>query len=41
EIDYDKVAQIFGLDITIVTSAKNDEQGFQLLKHLKMPFRDQ
>jgi len=41
EIDYDKVVQIFGMDITIVTSAKNDEQGFQLLKHMKMPFRDQ
>jgi large subunit ribosomal protein L5 len=41
EIDYDKVAQIFGMDITIVTSAKNDEQGFQLLKQMKMPFRDQ
>jgi large subunit ribosomal protein L5 len=41
EIDYDKVAQIFGMDITIVTSAKNDEQGFMLLKQMKMPFRDQ
>jgi len=41
EIDYDKVAQIFGMDITIVTTAKNDEQGFQLLKQMKMPFRTQ
>ena len=41
EIDYDKVLQIFGMDITIVTSAKNDEQGFMLLKQMKMPFRDQ
>lgn len=41
EIDYDKVAQIFGMDITIVTTAKNDEQGFQLLKHMNMPFRTQ
>lgn len=41
EIDYDKVAQIFGMDITIVTTAKNDEQGFQLLKQMNMPFRTQ
>lgn len=41
EIDYDKVTQIFGMDITIVTTAKNDEQGFNLLKHMKMPFRTQ
>jgi large subunit ribosomal protein L5 len=39
EIDYDKVMQIMGMDITIVTTAKNDEQGFALLKHLTMPFR--
>jgi large subunit ribosomal protein L5 len=41
EIDYDKVAQIFGMDITIVTTAANDEQGFKLLKHMNMPFRNQ
>jgi large subunit ribosomal protein L5 len=41
EIDYDKVAQIFGMDITIVTTAKNDEQGFKLLKYMSMPFRNQ
>ena len=41
EIDYDKVTQIIGMDITIVTTAKNDEQGFLLLKHMKMPFRTQ
>ena len=41
EIDYDKVAQIFGMDITIVTTADNDEQGFKLLKYMKMPFRNQ
>ena len=39
EIDYDKVMQIMGMDITIVTTAMNDEQGFALLKHLNMPFR--
>ncbi len=41
EIDYDKVTQIFGMDITIVTTAKNDEQGFKLLKYMNMPFRNQ
>jgi large subunit ribosomal protein L5 len=41
EIDYDKVAQIFGMDITIVTTAGNDEQGFKLLKYMNMPFRNQ
>lgn len=41
EIDYDKVAQVLGMDITIVTTAKNDEQGFKLLKFMNMPFRNQ
>jgi large subunit ribosomal protein L5 len=41
EIDYDKITQILGMDITIVTTAKNDEQGFTLLKHMNMPFRTQ
>jgi large subunit ribosomal protein L5 len=41
EVDYDKVTQTFGMDITIVTSALNDEQGFQLLKQMNMPFRNQ
>lgn len=41
EIDYDKVAQILGMDVTIVTTAKNDEQGFKLLKYMNMPFRTQ
>lgn len=39
EIDYDKVQQILGMDITIVTSAEDDEQGFALLKQLGFPFR--
>jgi large subunit ribosomal protein L5 len=39
EIDYDKIMQIMGMDITIVTTAKTDEQGFALLKQLNMPFR--
>jgi large subunit ribosomal protein L5 len=41
EINYDKVAQIIGMDITIVTSAQNDEQGYALLKHMNMPFKNQ
>ena len=39
EIEYDKIDKIRGLEITIVTSASTDEEGYQLLKHLGMPFR--
>ena len=39
EIDYDKVNQIHGMDITFVTSAKRDDEGISLLKKLGMPFR--
>lgn len=39
EIEYDKILQIFGMDITFVTTAKTDEQGLALLQHMKMPFR--
>ena len=39
EIDYDKIAQTFGMDITIVTTARTDEQALALLTHMKMPFR--
>lgn len=39
EIDYDKVVKIRGMDITIQTSAKTDEEAFELLKGLGMPFR--
>ncbi|MQA90681.1 MAG: 50S ribosomal protein L5 [Gemmatimonas sp.] len=39
EIEYDKVAQIHGMDITIVTSATRDDEGIALLRHLGMPFR--
>ena len=38
EIDYDKIERISGMNIAIVTTAKNDEQGFALLKALGMPF---
>jgi large subunit ribosomal protein L5 len=40
EIEYDSIDQIRGMDITIVTSAKTDEEGRALLKELGMPFRD-
>lgn len=39
EIDYDKVVQMHGMDITICTSAPNDEQAFALLKGFGFPFR--
>jgi large subunit ribosomal protein L5 len=39
EIDYDKIDKIRGMEITIVTTAKTDEEGYQLLRHLGMPFR--
>jgi large subunit ribosomal protein L5 len=38
EINYDKVDKLRGLSVTIVTTAKTDEEGFQLLKELGMPF---
>jgi large subunit ribosomal protein L5 len=40
EINYDKVLSIHGMDVIIVTSAKTDEEGRALLKHLGMPFRN-
>lgn len=39
EIDYDKIDKIRGLNITIVTSAKNNEQGQALLAAMGMPFK--
>ena len=39
EIEYDKIDKIRGMEITIVTSAKNDEQAAALLEMLGMPFR--
>ena len=38
EIDYDKVARITGMNITIVTTAKTDPEAKSLLRHLGMPF---
>lgn len=39
EIDYDKIEKIKGLNVSIITTAKTDEEGRALLKHLGMPFR--
>lgn len=39
EISYDKVIRSRGMNVTIVTSAKTDEEAFSLLKGLGMPFR--
>ena len=40
EIDYDKIDKIKGMNITIVTTAKTDEEGKELLKQLGMPFKN-
>lgn len=40
EIDYDKVDRINGMNITIVTSAKTDEEARYLLRQMGMPFRE-
>lgn len=40
EIDIDKVNKITGLDITFVTTAKNNEEAFELLRELGMPFKN-
>lgn len=40
EIDYDRIDQIRGLDISIVTTAQTDEEGRALLKEMGMPFRE-
>ena len=39
EINYDKVEKVRGMDITFVTSARNDEEGQELLRLMNMPFR--
>lgn len=39
EIEYDSVASIHGMDITVVTTARTNDEGKALLKHLGMPFR--
>jgi large subunit ribosomal protein L5 len=39
EIEYDKIDKLRGMEVTIVTSARTDEEGLQLLSMLGMPFR--
>jgi len=39
EIDYAKVDKMKGMNVTIVTTARNDDQARSLLRHLGMPFR--
>ena len=39
EINYDKVVKIFGMDVTIVTTARNDEESRELLALMGMPFQ--
>lgn len=39
EINYDKVAKVKGMNITVVTTAKTDDEARRLLTHLGMPFR--
>ncbi|CAN5167125.1 50S ribosomal protein L5 [soil metagenome] len=41
EIDYDKIDRLRGMEVTIVTTAKTDEEGRALLRQLGMPFRTQ
>ena len=40
EIEYDSIDQVRGMDISIITTAKNDEEGRALLKEMGMPFRE-
>jgi large subunit ribosomal protein L5 len=40
EIDYDKIDKIRGLDISIATSAKTDDQGRALLRAFNFPLRE-
>ena len=40
EIDYDKVDKIRGMDISITTSANNDQEGELLLRAMNFPFKD-
>jgi len=39
EIDYDKIDRVRGMDVTIVTSARTDEEAHELLQSFGMPFR--
>ena len=39
EIDIDKISKIFGMEISMVTNAGNDEEGFSLLREFGLPFK--
>lgn len=39
EIDYDKIDKVRGMEISVVTTARTDEEGRQLLRHMGMPFK--
>jgi large subunit ribosomal protein L5 len=39
EVNYDKIDKIRGMNITIVTTARTDEEGLELLRLMGMPFR--
>ena len=39
EIEYDQIDQIRGMDVCIVTTAKNQEEGFSLLNNFGLPFQ--
>ena len=39
EIDYDKVDQVWGMDVIVCTTAKSDDEARALLKHFNFPFR--
>jgi large subunit ribosomal protein L5 len=41
EIDYNKVEKVKGMNISITTTAKNDQEGLALLRQMGMPFRQQ
>jgi large subunit ribosomal protein L5 len=41
EVDYEKIDKIRGLDITICTTAKTDEEGISLLRSFQFPFKEQ
>ncbi len=40
EINYDKISKVRGMDITIVTSARTDDEAYQLLKNMGFPFKE-
>jgi large subunit ribosomal protein L5 len=40
EIDYDKIDQVRGMDISIITTSKNDQEGLALLKAFGLPFKN-